>query len=169
MTEHQAIHEIVEFAHDHLFGSIRFIHSPRSLHIIIIKELGRIAFQFAAHIHLIDSLQGLLLLLKIIIIDSRSNGKFGTSIIETAENILILHNLHIFANAFHTAQGAVPIVIEFLVHGRTLANLHHAHIRHQAFQLIGRFLIDLVQQTIRPFKVHSDKGAESQIIQSLRF
>ena len=169
MAEHQAIHQVVEFAQNHLFRSIRLVHSPGTFHIIIVEKLGHIAFQFPVHIHLINGFQGLLFLLKVIIIDSRSNGKFGTSIIETTEDILILHDVHILANTFHTTQGTVPIVIEFLVHGRTLANLHHPDISHQTFQFIGRFLIYLVQQTIRPLKVHPDKGAESQIVQSLRF
>ena len=143
MTEHQAIHQVVELAQNHLFRSIRFVHPPRTFHIIIVEELGRITIQFPVHIHLVNSLQGLLFLLQVIIIDSRSNGKFGTSIIETTENILIFHDVHILANPLHTAQGTVPIIIEFLIHGRTLANLHHADIRHQTFQFIGRFLIYL--------------------------
>ena len=63
MTEHQAIHEIIELTHYHFFRSICLVHPSRTFHIIIIEKLGRIPFQFSVHIYLVDSLQGLLLLL----------------------------------------------------------------------------------------------------------
>ena len=83
---------------------------------------------------------------------------------EPMEDIRIRHGLLIFADTPHSVQGTVAIIVKLLVHGRTLANLHHAHIRHQALQLIGGFGIHLVQQAIRPLKIHLNKSTESQVV-----
>ena len=168
MAQHQAIHQVVELTHHHLFGSGRLIHAARTFHIIIVEKLRRIALQFLGHIHPVDGFQGLRFLLQIIIVDGRGDGELRAGIPEPTQDTFILHRLLILADALHAAQGTVAIIIEFLVLSRALANLHHAHIGHQTLQLVGRLAIDLLQQAVRPFEVHPDEGTEGQVVQSLR-
>ena len=75
MTQHQAIHQIVELAQHRFFGSIRLVHASRTFHIVIIKKLRRIIFQFTLRHNFIDGFQRLPLLLQVIIIDGRGDGK----------------------------------------------------------------------------------------------
>jgi len=168
MAHHQAIHQVVELAYHNLLGRIGLIQASGTLHVVVIKKLRRISLQFLFHIDFANGFQGLRLLLQVIIIDRRSNGEFRAGIVETSENSIIRHGFLILRDTLHASQGTVPIIIEFLVHGGTLANLHSADIRHQALQFVGRLLVYFIQQAIRPFEIHLNEGTKGQIVQRLR-
>ena len=130
--------------------------------------MSRIAFQLGRHVNFVDCLQGLLLLLKVIIIYRRCNGKLRAGIVEAMKNPRFGQRLLVLADALHASKGTVAVIVEFLVHGGALTYLHHPHIRHQAFQFVVRLGIDLLQKAVRPLEIHADEGTEGQIVQSLR-
>ena len=168
LAERQAIQQIVELAYDYIIRRIGFIHATGTLHVIIIKELGGIVLQFLVHIYFANRLQGFLLLLQVIIIYRRCDGKLRTCVFITGLKIGISKGRFILVYALHSPQGAMPVIIEFLVHGGALIDFHQADISHQTFQFIGRYPIDFPQQAIRPFEIHPDESTKSQMIQRLR-
>ena len=101
VAQHEAVHQKIELTHHHFFGSRCLVHASGTFHIIIVKKLGSIPLQFPVDINLVNRLQGLHLLLKVIIIDGRSDGKLRAGIVEPPQDIGILHGLLVLADAFH--------------------------------------------------------------------
>jgi len=164
VADSETLQQIVELADQHLFPCRSLIHSTRASHVVIIQPLRRVVFQCFDR-NGINGLHGLCLLLEIVIIDRRCDVEFGASIVIPIAQTGILQNLSIFINQFHPFQGPVAVIIELFIHGGTLADFHHPHIRHQTFQFIACLIVHLPEQAVRPFKIHPDEGAESQVIQ----
>ena len=167
VAHHEAIHQIVELTHEHFLRSRCLVHASGTFHVIIVQQLGCIAFQLGVDINLIDGFERLCLLFQVIIVYRRCNGELRAGIMEPAEEIGILQGLLILAYALDATERTVAVVVEFLVHGRALAYLHHPHIGHQAFQLVGGDIVYLGKEAVRLLEMHTDESAEGQVVQRL--
>ena len=98
----QTFYQIVKLTQYHILRCIRFIHTARPFHIIIIEQLGSITFQRLVYFYFINRLQGLLFLLQIIVINGRSNGKLRTGIIQPFQLSGISYSRTVIADTFHT-------------------------------------------------------------------
>jgi len=75
--------------------------------------------------------------------------------------VLIYEKLVIFIYSFHAAEGTVPIVIKFFVHGRPLIDFHQSDIGNQQFQFIFRETIHIFMKLLRFLKIHAHKSTKS--------
>ena len=114
--------------------------------------------------HPTDVLQRLGPLLQVIIVDGRHDVELRTGIAEPPALMPLGKEGIVLGNAVHAPQGAVAVVVEFLVEGRPLVDAHQADVGHKELQLV---LCQLVDGAVQPFgllEIHLHEGTEGQVV-----
>ena len=163
----QTLHQITKFSDGHFFTRRCLVHTTRPAHIRIIQPLGRVIFQSLFR-HSIDSLHGLLILLQIIIINSRNDIKLRKCIIQPTFQPVFFKRRTILIKTPDALQCTIMIIIELLVHGSTLTDLHHPHIGHQSLNLVVAGFRRLSEQTGCMLEIHPHECTKAHVVQCLR-
>ena len=154
--------ELIEVAQLLPFGSLFLHERSRSADVVGIEPLGSVGHPFVGH--LADVFQRLGPLLQIIIVDGRHDVELRTGIAEPLASPPLGKEGIVLGNAAHAPQGAVAIIVEFLVQSRPLVEPHQAYIGHQQLQLVLRQLVDGAVQGFGLLEIHLHEGTEGQVV-----
>ena len=154
--------ELIEVAQLLPFGSLFLHERSRSADVVGIEPLGSVGHPFVGHPT--DVLQRLGPLLQVIVVDGRHDVELRTGIAEPLASPTLGKEGIVFGNAAHAPQGAVTIIVEFLVQSRPLVEPHQAYIGHKQLQLVLRQLVDGAVQGFGLLEIHLHEGTEGQVV-----
>ena len=160
--------QLVKLAQPAFIRRLAFTQCRRAFDVVVVQQLVGVCRQFLILGNLVDGGNGFRPLLQIIIVDGRDNMKFRTGVVQAHPFMLVHKKVVLLGNPFHAAQGAVAIVVELLVQGGSLVNLHQPDIGNQQFQFVLGTVIHLLMILFRLLEVHAHEGAKAQMVGSLR-
>ncbi|CCZ47579.1 unknown [Bacteroides sp. CAG:661] len=137
----------------------------RSADVVGMQPLGGVGHRLVGHPT--DVLQRLGPLLQVIIVAGRHDVELRTGIAEPPALVPLGKEGIVLGNAVHAPQGAVAVVVEFLVEGRPLVDAHQADVGHEELQLVLCQLVDGAVQLFGLLEIHLHEGAEGQVVASL--
>ena len=76
--------------------------------------------------------------------------------------------LLLLLNPLQSLQGPVAVIIECLVAGHALTQLHPAHVGHEQLRLVACCPLRLVKAAFRLGILHPHKGGHPQVVPRLR-
>ena len=120
-------------------------------------------------LQLSDIVQRFGTLLQVVVIDGRHNIEFGTGIFQSGPFVAVDKQIVVFANAPHTPQRTVAIIVKLLVKSRTLVDLHKSDVGNQQLQFVFGQAVDFPEVSFGFFKIHPHKGTKAQIIAGFGF